>query len=304
MDSATTRSHLVGLLLGTENDWPVALRVSRARPRTGHRTATACGTRSRPSGSPSSRSPARPAASGPRHRPARVLVLRAARVVEEGLPDGRRLPAQQPVHVPVHGEALGLLRDDAAGAEDPRDRAGPVQEPARPRQVRLHRRALQPALRPGRDRRGAGLPDVHEALRRRRAGAASRASTGRTTCSAAYDDSGEMLMHLQAVRSRTTSSPGRCPSDRRRWSCTSCPTSRCTPGTPSTTTSSQPRPASECVTINRTVNAFFRGSSTPARCSSGASARTAHPTRSTRSTTPTPARTSRSPRCTTTSRGR
>ena len=39
------------------------------------------------------------------------------------------------------------------------------------------------------------------------------------------------------------------------------------------------------------------GSSTPARCSSPA-------TRSTRSTTPTPAPTSRSPRCTTTSRGR
>ena len=76
-----------------------------------------------------------------------------ARVAEEGRADGRRLPAQQPVHVPVDGEALGLLRDDAPRDEDPRDRAGALQEPAGPRQVRLHRRALQPALRPGGDRR-------------------------------------------------------------------------------------------------------------------------------------------------------
>ena len=53
----------------------------------------------------------------------------------------------------------------------------------------------------------------------------------------------------------------------------------------------------EVVTISRLVNAFFRGSSTPA-------SRWCAAPRCTRSTTPTPARTWRSPRCTTTSRGR
>ena len=64
--------------------------------------------------------PARQAALRPRHRPARLLVLPPARVAEEGRADGRRVPAQQPVHVPVDGEARGLLRDDAARAEGAR----------------------------------------------------------------------------------------------------------------------------------------------------------------------------------------
>ena len=73
------------------------------------------------------------------HRPAGVLVLPPARVAEEGRADGRRLPAQQPVHVPVDGEARGVLRDDAAGAEGAGDRAGAVQAPARQRPLRVHR---------------------------------------------------------------------------------------------------------------------------------------------------------------------
>ena len=52
---ATTRSHLVGLLLGTENDWPVAFE-SLVRAWARSPTATGPPTRSRPSGSPSSRS--------------------------------------------------------------------------------------------------------------------------------------------------------------------------------------------------------------------------------------------------------
>ena len=38
-----------------------------------------------------------------------MVVLRPARVAEEGRADGRRVPAQQPVHVPGDGEARGLL---------------------------------------------------------------------------------------------------------------------------------------------------------------------------------------------------
>ena len=97
--------------------------------------------------------PARPAPPRAGHRPAGVLVLPPARVAEEGRADGRRVPAQQPVHVPVHGEARRLLRDDAPRAEGARDRARAVQEPARQRPVGLHRGPVQPAVRPGRGRR-------------------------------------------------------------------------------------------------------------------------------------------------------
>ena len=111
--------------------------------------------------------PARQAALRPRRRPPRLLVLPPARVAEEGRADGRRVPAQQPVHVPVDGEARGLLRDAAARAEGAADRPRPAQEPARQRALRLHRGEVQPAVRPRRDRRGHRLPAVHEALRRR-----------------------------------------------------------------------------------------------------------------------------------------
>ena len=114
--------------------------------------------------------PARQTAPRPGHRPARLLVLPPAGMAEEGRTDGRRLPAQQPVHVPEHGEARRVLRDDAARAARARHRPRPVQEPARAREVRLHRRAVQPSVRPRRHRRPARLPDVHEALRRRRVG--------------------------------------------------------------------------------------------------------------------------------------
>src|SRR6476660_8464635 len=50
----------------------------------------------------------------PRYRPAGLVVLRPARVAEEGRADGRRVPAEQPVHVPIDGKARRLLRDAAA----------------------------------------------------------------------------------------------------------------------------------------------------------------------------------------------
>src|SRR5205823_7372851 len=50
--------------------------------------------------------PPLPAALLARHRPARVVVRPAARVAEEGLADGRRVPLEQPLHVPGDGEAL------------------------------------------------------------------------------------------------------------------------------------------------------------------------------------------------------
>ena len=65
--------------------------------------------------------PHRPGAARAGHRPPRLLVLPPARVAQEGRADGRRVPAQQPVHVPVDGEARGLLRDAPAGPEGPAD---------------------------------------------------------------------------------------------------------------------------------------------------------------------------------------
>jgi hypothetical protein len=72
-----------------------------------------------------------PGAPRARDRPPRLLVLRAARVAEEGRAARRHVPAEQPLHVPVHGEARGLLRDDPARPEGARDLAPAAQEPAR-----------------------------------------------------------------------------------------------------------------------------------------------------------------------------
>ena len=155
-------SHIIGLLLGTEDDWPTAFEeiLRRLGPVDGHSfdceriTIEPFSLRDQPRYRHG-------------HRPARVLVLPPPGVAQEGRPDGRRLPAQQPVHVPVDGEARGLLRDDAARAQGAGDGARAVQEPARQLPLRLHRVPLQPVLRPGRHRRQDRLPAVHEALRRR-----------------------------------------------------------------------------------------------------------------------------------------
>ena len=48
-------------------------------------------------------------------------------------------------------------------------------------------------------RRAARLPAVHEALRRRRLARRLHGSATPTSCTRAYDESGEMLMHLQAA---------------------------------------------------------------------------------------------------------
>ena len=78
------------------------------------------------------------------HRPAGALVLPPARVAEEGRAGQRHLPAQQPVHVPVDGEAQRLLRAGPAGPQGPADHAGAVQEPGRQRALGLHLGEVQP----------------------------------------------------------------------------------------------------------------------------------------------------------------
>ena len=71
--------------------------------------------------------PPRAAALRAGDRPPRLVVRDRARVGEEGGADGRRLPAEQPVHVPGDGKALRLLRDDPPRAEGPGDLDGPAQ---------------------------------------------------------------------------------------------------------------------------------------------------------------------------------
>ena len=98
--------------------------------------------------------PALPAALLGRDRPARLVVRPAARVAEEGLADGRRLPAEQPVHVPGDGEALRVLRADAARDPRARDVADPAQGAARAiERFQPTAERVQRAVRPRDDRR-------------------------------------------------------------------------------------------------------------------------------------------------------
>ena len=95
-----------------------------------------------------------PAALRPGHRPAGVLVLPPAGVAEEGRADERHLPAQQPVHVPVDGEARRLLRDDPARASTSRTPCWcRTRTRSTTRSWAYTASKLQPGLRPGRGRR-------------------------------------------------------------------------------------------------------------------------------------------------------
>ena len=168
-DSTTTETkHVIGLLLGTETDWPNAF---EALVRRAGGVTDGTGTRHLYDVERITIEPF-----DLRQQPSYDLVIdrlaywyyHPARVAEEGRADGRDLSAQLAVHVPGDGEARGVLRDDATRPEGPGDSARAVQEPGRPRQVRLHRRALQRAVRPRRGRRARRLPAVHEAVRRGR----------------------------------------------------------------------------------------------------------------------------------------
>ena len=134
----------------------------------------------------------------------------------------------------------------------------PYKHPPDNARLRVHRRTVQPAVRPPRDRRRPRLPAVHEAVRRRRLASASRGSTDEAELHARLRRLGREADAPAGADRRTTCSPARCRSGPRRWSCASSRTSRCTTATRSTTTSSRPRSGDECVTINRVVNAFFR----------------------------------------------
>src|ERR671919_9265 len=91
-------------------------------------------------------------------------------MAEEGCVDERCLPTEQPFHVPINGETLGLLRNDASGTEDPRNVDASHQETRGERTFPIHGLPVQPPIS-ARGHRGARwLPIVHETLRRRSVG--------------------------------------------------------------------------------------------------------------------------------------
>src|ERR1039457_3491677 len=104
------------------------------------------------------------------HRPPGLVVSDAPRVVEEGRAHGSRPSAQQPVHVPGHGEARRVLRHDPPRTQGAGDVDAAQQDAAGQPALRRHGTALSALLRPrgGGSRRGDA--PVHEAVRRRRMG--------------------------------------------------------------------------------------------------------------------------------------
>ena len=146
------RRHLIGLLLATEEDWPSAFEaiLDRLGPvRYG-------GEKHELEAARILNEPVRPpleAALHACHRPSLLVVRPPPRVAEEDRPARRRLPPQQPVHVPGNGEARRLLRDDAPRPARARDLAAPAQAPAGQPALRADGRAVQPRVRPRADRR-------------------------------------------------------------------------------------------------------------------------------------------------------
>ena len=131
-------------------------------------------------------------------RPAGVVVRPTAGVVEEGVPRRRRVSAEQPVHVPGDGEALGVLRSDAPRDPRARDLADPAQGATR-----------QSALSTDAERYNAqfdletigeqiGYPLFMKPFDGGQWVGVSRVSSPEEL-RARYDESGERMMHLQTA---------------------------------------------------------------------------------------------------------
>ena len=163
--------HLIGLLLGTEEDWPRAFEtlLGRVGP-VKHNGTTHHVTTERITIEPFDL----------RSKPRYDLVIdRLAwwySVPREWLKKVALMDDVYLLNSPFtfqamekHAAYCAMLR---LGLKVPRDRAGPAQEPARERALRVHRGEVQPAVRPRRDRGQDRLPAVHEALRRRPVGRA------------------------------------------------------------------------------------------------------------------------------------
>ena len=187
----------IGLSLGADLCWPICYeellnRLDLALPVDGDVVRFECRPGDHRALRPAPALPVRPGG-----RPAHALVLDQPRVDQEGRDHGRPVRVQQPVGHPVDGEAHDLLRDDAA--RHARSRTLGWCRRSRTSRSRTSRPTLQRYARCSTwaRRRSRRLPDVHEALRRRRVergepgrrrGRAARAATRRA---------GQPVMHLQ-----------------------------------------------------------------------------------------------------------
>ena len=193
-----------------------------------------------------------------------------------------------------HAAYCAMIRLGLQGA---RDGPGAVQAPAGQRPVRVHRGALQPAVRPGRGRRAAGLSAVHEAVRRRRLGRrlpdrdSARAARGVRRVRRAADAPAGVGRGLRRVRPVAVDRAGDDGDE--------------VPARAADARAVRGRPRLPGADDGRRGGDASPGWSTRSSGGSSTRARRWYATAtSTRSTTPTPARTWRSRRCTTTSRGR
>ena len=166
----TDSRHLIGLLLGTENDWPSVF--EHLVRRTG-RVEDGAGTGHTYDVERITIEPF-----DLRYKPSYDLVIdRLAYWYYHPREWLKKVALMDDVYLLNSPFTFQAMEKHAAycammrlGLKVPDTVAGAVQEPARPREVRVHRRAVQPAVRPRRGRRARRLPAVHEALRRRRLG--------------------------------------------------------------------------------------------------------------------------------------
>ena len=141
--------------------------------------------------------PALAAALHARHRPALLVVRPATGVAEEDRAARRRLPPQQPVHVPGDGEARRVLRDDAARARTcPETWLLPHRlPPDNPRYVPMAER-YNPEFDLAEIGEWVGYPLYMKPFDGGMWVGVTRV-TGAEGLQAAYDESGERMMHLQ-----------------------------------------------------------------------------------------------------------
>ena len=256
--SGMSTDHLIGLLLGAEEDWPQRVRGDPA-PRRAARRSTARRTPSRQRAAHHRAVPARrPGAHRAGDRPAGHWYYHPREWLKKAaLVNGTYL-LNSPFTFQSMEKHSAYCAMRAAG---PQGAGAPRWCPTRTRSTTsagpTPREKYNQLLRPRQDRRGAGLPAVHEAVRRRRlarglADRGPRRPAPRVRRVRRDADAPAGHRRLRALRPRALHRPrddgDGLPARR----------SRCTTGTPSPTASSPSRPASRPSPSRRIVNAFFR----------------------------------------------
>ncbi len=191
------RTHLIGLLLGTEDDWPTAFEQYLGRPGPGGRSSTARRHEGGPpSGSPSSLRPAPARPPRPGHRPPGLLVRPPPGVAQEDRPDGPGHTCST-THSPSRRwrSTPATARPSGWGSTCPRPGCCPTR--SRPRTSASPRLALQPGLRLQAVGERVGYPMYMKPFHGGGWVNVYRIADP-AELQAAYDASGRELMHVQA----------------------------------------------------------------------------------------------------------